>query len=86
MGGRPEHTSRLAEAGRGWRPAAAGGRPEPEFAPAGRARWRMGRRLWAAAFHIGVDRLSVHRFAPSSSTARSALRAPQSSAPEVMSR
>ena len=68
---RPEHTSQLAEAGRGWRPAEAGGRPRleagrgwrpaeaggrpaHELAPAGRARGRMGRRLWAEAFHIGA--------------------------------
>ena len=42
------------EAGRGWRPAVAGGRPAHELAPAGRARGRMGRRLWAEAFHIGA--------------------------------
>ena len=48
-GGRPR-----LEAGRGWRPAEAGGRPAHELAPAGRARGRMGRRLWAEAFHIGA--------------------------------
>ena len=56
VAGQPVNVSaswpRLVEAGRGWRLAAAGGRPELDLARAGRAGGRIGRRLWAAGFRI----------------------------------
>ena len=62
MASQPEHACRLAEAGRGWpRLAEAIGRPELDRALAGRfkAGGRIGRRLWAAVFHVARHRASA---------------------------
>ena len=51
-----KHSCQLAEAGRGWPMAEAGGRPALEMALAGRikAGGRSGRSLRAAVLHIGA--------------------------------
>ena len=65
MAGPPEHMNISAN----WsRLPEAGGRPELDLALAGRAGGRVGRSLWAAAFHIIADHHGLSRllivFAP----------------------